>query len=402
MKILFVVPYVPNLIRVRPYNFIRSLSKRGHQVTVLAVCTNARETQDAQWLTQYCPQVFTTRIPRWRSWWNCLWALASSKPLQTVYSWQRNLLTWVSVGNFDVIHVEHLRGSQYGLELKRQLAKLEKPPPLVWDSVDCISLLFRQAVARSHSRMGRLAAQFELRRTERYEGWLLEQFDRILVTTKFDRDTLLALLPAGKTAPITVVPNGVDLHHFRMLDEVVREPATIVISGKMSYHANVTMVLHFVKDIMPYVWAKRPDTKLQIVGKDPTRNIRQLAENPLIVVTGAVRDVRPYLQKATLAVAPIVYGAGMQNKVLEALACATPTICTPQAISALNVIPGRDVIVGHEPKDFAEGVVKLLNDGEQQREIGQAGRRYVEEHHNWDNVAAHLESIYNEFVSATH
>ena len=402
MKILFVVPYVPNLIRVRPYNFIRSLSKRGHQVTVLAVCDNAREAQDAQQLTQHCAQVIATHIPRWRSWWNCLWALAGSKPLQAVYSWQHNLLTQVSARNFDVIHVEHLRGSQYGLELKRQLAKLEKPPLLVWDSVDCISLLFRQASIRSKSYMGRLVARFELQRTERYEGWLLEQFDRTLVTTKFDRDTLLELLPAGKTALITVVPNGVDLHHSRMLDEVAREPATIVISGKMSYHANVAMVLHFAKDIMPYVWAKRPDAKLLIVGKDPTHDIRQLARNPLIVVTGAVKDVRPYLQKATLAVAPIVYGAGMQNKVLEAMACATPTICTPKAISALDVVSGRDVIVDQEPRDFAESIVKLLNDRAQQREIGQAGRRYVEEHHNWDNVAAHLESIYNEFISATH
>src|SRR5690606_24439020 len=92
----------------------------------------------------------------------------------------------------------------------------------------------------------------------------------------------------SQPAPISVLGNGVDVDHFSPDPSVERDPATMVISGKMSYHANVTMTLHLVRDIMPTVWQQRPETRLLIVGKDPTREIQALAENPNITVTGTV------------------------------------------------------------------------------------------------------------------
>ncbi|MGD8753882.1 MAG: glycosyltransferase, partial [Anaerolineales bacterium] len=97
---------------------------------------------------------------------------------------------------------------------------------------------------------------------------------------------------------------------------------------------------------------------------------------------------------ATLAVAPIQYGAGIQNKVLEAMACGTPVISTSQAVSALGAQPGRDLLLADEPGEFAESILSLLNHTEQQRRIGTAARRYVEQHHNWDHIAAELEGVY--------
>ena len=156
-----------------------------------------------------------------------------------------------------------------------------------------------------------------------------------------------------------------------------------------------------VNEIMPLVWERKPEVNLCIVGKDPAREIMDLTQNPAITVTGTVDDIRPYLQTATIAVAPIQYGAGIQNKVLEAMACGTPVIATSKAISALEVHPGRDLLVIEEPSEFAESILSLLDDQEQQRKIGAAGRRYVKQHHNWDHIAAPLEEIYRQTVKRT-
>jgi len=399
MRVLFVVPYVPNLVRVRPYHLVRQLSARGHQVTVLTVCTSAEEEKEADALRQLCYKVETVSVSRWRSLWNCLLALPGVTPLQAVYSWQPELLTQIRVSDFDVIHVEHLRGSTYGLKLKSQFNG--HCPPIVWDSVDCISLLFQQASAQSKRQVSRWLTRFELDRTERYESWLLSQFDRVLVTSPADREAMLALQPGNDArANICVTPNGVDLNYFAPNETLQREPATLVISGKMSYHANVTMTLNLVSDIMPHVWARRPDTKLWIVGKNPTQDILALAENPAITVTGTVNDIRPYLQKATVAVAPIAYGVGIQNKVLEAMACATPVVCTPKAVSALSAVADRDLLVAQEAQTFAEKVLTLIEDPHKQKEVGQAGRGYVERHHQWDAITAQLEETYNEVIGA--
>jgi glycosyltransferase involved in cell wall biosynthesis len=165
----------------------------------------------------------------------------------------------------------------------------------------------------------------------------------------------------------------------------------------MSYHANITMVKHLVDQIMPIVWSRRPDVRLWIVGKDPPREIRALMERGPIHVTGTVEDIRPYLRGATLAVAPLVYGAGIQNKVLESMACGAPVVATPQAVSAIQVLPGRDVCVAQGVDSFAASIVDLLDHPEQRNFIGEAGRNYVVTHHDWDRIAENLEEVYHGF-----
>jgi len=115
-------------------------------------------------------------------------------------------------------------------------------------------------------------------------------------------------------------------------------------------------------------------------------------------VTGTVPDIQPYLSRAAVSVAPLTYGAGIQNKVLEAMACGTPVVATSLAVSALGITPGREVLVADEPKPFARYIMKLLNDPERGKQIGQAGRRYVERHHRWEQLAGKLEAIYHEVI----
>jgi glycosyltransferase involved in cell wall biosynthesis len=244
-----------------------------------------------------------------------------------------------------------------------------------------------------------LITQFELRRTERYESWLLSQFNQVLVTSQADKEAFIKLTNSQtENWPISVLPNGVDLEYFTPNTDVKRELATLVISGKMSYHANVSMVMYLYKSILPLIWEQDPDMKLWIVGKDPPQVIRDIGDHPAITVTGTVDDIRPYLRQATVAVTPLTYGAGIQNKVLEAMACGTPVVTTPRAVSALNVRPGEEILVAQEPHEFAKKVLALINDPEYQRKVGQAGRQYVEKDHHWGHVAQQLEGIYHEVI----
>lgn len=397
MRILFVVPYTPNLIRVRPFNLIRFLAQKGHEITVATLTTGEDEEADTRALEAYCQRVVSRPLPRWRSFWNCLLALPARKPLQSAYCWQPALAQDIEelVGGdrpFDVAHVEHLRGARYGLHL---MQASQGRLPVVWDSVDSISYLFRQAAAQSRSRSGRWMTRLELKRTEQYEAWLLRQFRHVLVTSPMDKRAFHSLVgDGGGRASITVLPNGVDLHYFRPSPDVERENETIVVSGKMSYHANVTMVLFLAREILPLVWARRPGVKLVVVGKDPPGELLALQEHPGVHVTGTVPDIRPYLQRATLAVSPIQYGAGIQNKVLEAMACKTPLVATSQAVSALAAERGRDLLVADGTQDFAQAILTLLDDREQRRAVGAAGYQYVTTQHDWEKITGRLVERY--------
>lgn len=400
MRILFVVPYTPNLIRVRPFNLIRFLAEKGHEVTVATLTTGEEEEADARALGAYCERVVSRPLPRWQSFLNCLLALPTKKPLQAAYCWQpalaRDIEELIGADGrgrlFDVAHVEHLRGARYGLHL---MQASHDRLPIVWDSVDSISYLFRQATVRSRSRSGRWMTRLELKRTERYEAWLLRQFRHILVTSPMDKRAFCSVVAdSARRASITVLPNGVDLSYFRPAQNVERDDETIVVSGKMSYHANVTMVLFLVGEILPLVWARRPGVKLIVAGKDPPKELLELQEHPGVNVTGTVPDIRPYLRRATVAASPIQYGTGIQNKVLEAMACKTPVVATSQAVSALATEPGRDLLVADDAQNFARAILSLLEDKSRREAVGAAGYQYVTAQHDWERITDRLVERY--------
>lgn len=398
MKIAYVVPYVPNLIRTRPYNLISQLAALGHEVMVFTLGSGAQDEKDADALRARVSDVMYARQPTWRSLWNSLKAVPSRRPLQTVYSWNvrlaQELAAQLQAGRFDVLHVEHLRGSRYGQYVKSKLPHV----PVVWDSVDCISYLFEQAAAHgSGGLFGRFVTRFELGRTRQMEGRLLGEFDHVLVTSETDRKALLKLAPPPAVpAPVSVLPNGVDLEFFQPNAGVEREAQTLVFSGKMSYHANISMVKYLAAEIMPRVWRERPEVRLVIVGKDPTPEVRALGADPRITVTGTVEDIRPYLWRATVAVVPLVYGAGIQNKILEAMACGTAVVTTSRTLSALEVTPGRELAAADGAEAFAAEVLALLGERERREAMGAAGAEYVRRRHSWRSIAERLAGVYVE------
>ena len=168
----------------------------------------------------------------------------------------------------------------------------------------------------------------------------------------------------------------------------------VLFSGKMSYHANSAAALYLAHEIMPRIWAGCPEARLWLAGKDPTSAIRALADDPRITVTGTVDDIRPYLQQATLAVAPMLYGAGIQNKVLEAMACGVPVVATPIVCHSLKVTPGRNILLGNNPDQLANQSLRLLREPELRNSLGRAGRQYVERHHQWPDIVRHLVAVY--------
>jgi len=262
--------------------------------------------------------------------------------------------------------------------------------------VDCISHLFQQASKHNKGIFGKLITKFELGRTRRMEKKLIGEFNHVLVTSETDKNELLKLAALHeKLALISVLSNGVDLDFFHPNPDIRRDAETLVFSGKMSYHANISMVKFLVYDIMPLVWLKRPNVRLIIVGKDPTSEVKSLSVDPRIEVTGTVDDIRPYLWKATIAVVPLVYGAGIQNKILEAMACGTPVVATSKTLSSLAITPGKEpLVIADGAISFSYAILRLLCDSKYQVEVGATGLDYVQTHHNWRTIAQQLIAIY--------
>jgi sugar transferase (PEP-CTERM/EpsH1 system associated) len=389
LQILFVLPYLPSLIRVRPYQFLRQLVGH-HEVTLLAT-DSVRPLRELIELRDLCRRVEVVPMQRAASLRSCLGAALHGEPLQAAVchspALDSRLRAVLRESHFDVVHIEHLRAARLGRLVPAGVAT-------VFDAVDSISLLLERTLRASHSIQQRLLAAVELRRTRAFEARAVACFDRTMVTSPDDRQAFCRLAPA---ADVAVVPNGVDLQYFRPLGGP-REPATLILTGKMSYHANVTAALHFVRHIWPRVRATQPQVRLSIVGSNPPREVRALADDPAINVTGYVPDLRQYLGRAAVAVCPVTVKVGIQNKLLEAMAMGVPVVSTWPGIQGLAAVPGRDLLVADSPAEFADNVCQLLADRSLADELAQAGRRYVQSHHRWLDVSRSLEVLYAEAI----
>lgn len=403
MRILFVSAYVPSRIRVRPYNFIKALARRGHAITLF--CGAGRDdTAALAELRTLCARVVALPVGRQHLAWNTLRALPSEIPLQAALAFGPPLLNALQAEvrrgapdgqPYDVAHVEHLRAAALGVALQRL--------PAILDTVDSISLLFERAwrAGSTTPLKSRLLALLDLARTRRYEAHYPDRYDHLLVSSPEDAWALEALAQQfGGAAQrqqmhqhLTVVANGVDLRYFAP-QPIERAPAELVFSGKMSYHANIAAALFLGQAIMPQVWQQRPDVTLVIAGSSPPREVQALASDKRVTVTGYVEDLRPYVARATLAVAPLRYGVGIQNKVLEGMAMGTPVVAARQVARSIHASDGTELLLATSAEEYAVAISTLLADAGRREAIGAAGRQYVERHHDWDAAAARIEEIY--------
>lgn len=389
MRLLYITPYVPSPIRVRPYELLRALCAGGLRPTLLCPASSA----DAPALAELAgwgleviavPVGVAQRLPA------LLRGTRAGLPLQAAFgaprALEQALRRLLTTRRFDLVHVEHLRAAA--------LLPLVQPLPVVYDAVDCISDLLAQTRRLGPDRRSRWLAALELARTAAFERAVCASADLTVVTSAKDQHDLRRLAPG---AAVEVVPNGVDTLRFTP-PTGARAEQTIVFSGKLSYHANVAAAERLVEQIMPRVWAQQPQAQLWIVGSAPPRAIRRYAADARIVVTGRVPAIAPFLQRATVAACPLRYGVGIQNKVLEALATATPTVIDGRCLAALQTRPGQDLLVADDDDSFAAALVQLLNDAALRQQIGAAGRAYVAHTHRWTTSAQLLLEAYQQVL----
>ncbi len=404
MRILFVAPYVPSLIRVRPYQWIKSLTELGHAVTVVALGTDGPE-QDAAALAALkplCEAVHVVPHSKKRAALQCAVFLPTPLPLWAAYcrspAMEHVLRRLLDTQTFDVAHCEHLRAAHFARVLDGHV-------PLVFDAVDCLTDL-QQQMSRAPGRPlpARLVSWDEHRKLRRYEPRIAALFHQTLITSAHDAEALQSLVHrAGLTAQITVVPNGVDLDYFQPAPPDARIPLSVVFSGKMSYAANQDAALYFARAIWPLIRARYPEATLTLAGSGPRAEIRALGASPAsgIHVTGHVPDLRPFLAQASVAVCPLRIGVGIQNKALEAMAMGLPVVATPLAARALPPdAPGHILHTAQTPVEFAQAVIELFSRPADAHQMGQAARAYVEAHHNWHHLAERVTTLYQDAIEA--
>jgi len=228
--------------------------------------------------------------------------------------------------------------------------------------------------------------------TKTYEKKIYKKFDVCLVVTEKDKELLCSLSPEINCI---VLPNGVDVEYFSPMDVVEDFPSLIFVSD-MSGHPTTDNILYFYNEIYPYIRKEIPEIKLYLVGRNPAKEISALASDPSIIVTGTVEDVRPYLAKSSVFIAPMIMGTGIKNKVLQAMAMGKAVVATSIAAQGINTTSGKDIFITDNPGDFARCIIRLCNDEQLRENMGREARELIVSQYSWENIVKKLNKIFQD------
>ena len=347
------LPFAPNRgDRIRAYYLLQALAREA-EVDLVSLVHDRDEEEEADGLRDRVRSVTTARVMRTRSWLRGAVALAGRQPLTHALldapDLRHVLREVVSVRRPDVVVA--FCSSMARCALEAPLADL----PFVLDLVDVDSEKWRQLGAGAHGPLGWVYRR-EARVLGPFEARAARRSAATLVVNDRERAALEAIAPG---APVHVVPNGIDAQRFTPPIVPASSPE-IVFCGVMDYAPNVDGVLWFVKHVWPQVRAARSDAKFTIVGARPSAAVRALALDPSIEVTGTVADVRPYLWRSALSVAPLLIARGVQNKVLEALAAGLPCVVSRAVSEGLPLAARNGCLGGATAQTFAASVLHVL------------------------------------------
>lgn len=378
MKILFVchrLPFPPNRGgKIRPFHMIQHLG-RNHDVVVASLAHTQAEMDEGAGLKEHCSEVIAEILPSFTRWRQAGLALGSATPSSVAYFSSAKLQKRINAawqkGGFDAVMVHCAFMGHYVLGLPGAFRIL--------DYGDLDSAKWFDYVGYHKFPMS-LGYRIEAQKLRSHEKALAKQFDLCIFTTEGELQEFKSL---NVNVPCAVIPNGVDYEHFQPRAELPKDSAVIVFLGRMDYFPNADGVQYFAREIFPLILRAHPHAKLRIVGSNPTRNVRNLANIAGISVTGHVPDVRPYLQDAAVAVAPLRIARGTQNKILQFLSMGIPVVATPEAARGVQAIPGKHLAVAGMPEHFAQRVVAFLGSPQLQRDFADAGRGHLQTVHSW-------------------
>jgi glycosyltransferase involved in cell wall biosynthesis len=224
---------------------------------------------------------------------------------------------------------------------------------------------------------------------------LCKKFDAILATTERDCSVFRKDLPDTK---IYVIQNGVPAR-FLENRTIQPDPKSMVFVGLMSFYPNQHGLLYFLDEIFPRILSRVPDAHLSVVGAEPSKAVRKRASDR-VAVTGFVDDVRPYIARAEVFIVPLLIGGGIRGKALEAMAMKVPIVTTTVGCEGINLSHGESALFADTPEEFADAVVRLLNDTAFRKKLADKAYRNVLQGYNWVEKGKELEKVYQTVIEA--
>ncbi len=388
MKLLILTSRFPYPLekgdKLRAYHQIRMLA-RHHEVILVSLHDEEEvPTAHLQALEAFCSQIHLFQIDKRDSWTAALKSFISGKPAQVGYFFRQQIRQAIrgiiQKEKPDHLYCQLIRMSEY-------VRSLDVPSTL--DYMDTFSVGMKRRAEKSPFYL-RWPMRMESYRLMKYEAAIYPDFTHHTIISEQDRRYLR--LPAN--SPVSIIPNGIDLDFFQPLPD--QEPHhELVFVGNMGYFPNIEAAVFLAKSVMPLLWKQLPNARLLIAGARPSAEVKALAQDQRITVSGWVEDIREAYQDGQIFVAPLRAGSGQQNKILEAMALGRLCLTTPMVNNAIGAEPGKELLLAEGAQAFASQIRTALSQPRLCQAVAEAGQSFVRSHFSWEESTRKLEQLWD-------
>ena len=396
MKILFLSPTLPYPLidggRIRVFNLLKQIALKN-DVSILALETQDTDKESIIKIQELGVNVHLvendTTLPT-VSINTLLSSLINKQPITVtrynIPAYKQKFRELLDTHTYDVVHYEMLHTAQFHVET-------DLPSILSLQNVD--SAIWGRLQQETMNPFYKFAYWTQFRAFKRYEKALSPIFDVVTCTSDIDAAVYHQYCSENR---VVVIPNGVDVSHFSPAT-TSQALAHLIYIGSMDWFPNEDAVTFFAEDILPIIRKSVPDVRFTIVGGNPSERVQRFANEEGIEVTGRVPEIKPYFAEATIFVVPLRIGSGTRLKILEALSMGKAVVSTTVGAEGLSLQNHEEIIIADEPTSFAEEVVRLLTIPSLRKEIGENGRKRVEQDYDWRNIGEKLVGIYESVVN---
>ena len=404
MKILFIsffVPYPPVAGHLqRNYNLIREISRDNEIYLVtfnqkVLLPTKKQVDDGIKELKKYCEYVRIFDMPCQMSplkWYAYLFFnLFSATPLTAWKFYSKELIEEIKKlivsHDFDLVHIDTVDIARY--------SELTGDIPTALNHQNVESILTRRRAANVKNPLTKFYIFLQSYKLRRYEKLYLGKFDVNLCVSQIDIENFKKMVPDAR---YEIVANGTDIQYFSPGDDN-DVSQRLIFAGGMSWYPNADAMEYCAGEIFPIVKREFPDAFMDIIGSHPPAGLKSYSQKDShIIVHGFVDDIRAYMARAAVYVAPIRVGGGTRLKILDALACGKAVVSTSIGCEGLDVTPEENILIGDTPEEFAGQVIRLLRDSDLRKKLQRNGRKLVENKYAWEIIGAQLNRIYRSIL----
>lgn len=399
MKILFLSaepPYPPlNGVRIKTFNLIKGLYERGHKIHLISFNRSfANFDKITSELKKYCSSMQFFKLSACPSDLikNAIYSINSNDVINFRFKssdFRNAIIDTVKNTEVDLVHFDLISLTHY-------IKSISKLAPSVASINDSYSLWLKNRLLRlpdcsleSLIEKAYYSATFPL--ATLYEKSIYNNFEKVHVVSDIDRFYLNRL---NSELDIEVIPNGVDTEYFKPLGLPTDERSLVFVASMN--RENASNIIWFIKKVFTRISEQLPGMQLYLIGKDPPPELIYAAQRIKgIVLTGYVKDVRPYIDKAALVIDPTVKTCGILNHVLESMAMGKAIVGTSSSFIAINrAISWKNVVIAKNEKEFASNILYLLNNQAERKKIGTSARILVKNNYQWSAIISCYEQMY--------